>query len=245
MKKLIVVMLIIISFIVMTFGTVMAESSGEPSTEPSTETTPESSADVEVMLEGEDTISQGSKTYTMYLKLGKFTNIDEKTVMGFESTLDYSEELFDSVTITQQNGWEVTYNSENKKIVGLVDESAQNVTVAQISFTLKEDVEVGAEGAVSLLDFNISDDYDLNKTIERISKEDITIVTSTEEPTEETIKPQSTGENKTLGNQKQDETVASMILPKAGMTALIIGAIVIVTLIAIGVYVRFKTIKIK
>ena len=112
MKKLIVFLFIISTLIVVSFSTVMA-ASPEPT---------ESNADVEISLEGEDTLVQGAETFMVNLKLGKFTNVEENTVMGLEATLDYSEELFEMVIVTQQNGWKVNYNVESKKIIGTVDE---------------------------------------------------------------------------------------------------------------------------
>ena len=241
MKKLIVFLFIISTLIVVSFSTVMAVSP---------ETT-ESNADVEISLEGEDAIIQGTESFIVNLKLGKFTNLEENKVMGFEATLDYSEDLFESVKVTQQNGWKVTYNVDSKKIVGTVDESKEDIVIAQIEFVLKEGVEIGTTGKVSLLNLNISDDNNLDKTIEELSKDNITLVealvetspspsSSPDAEEEETKTP-----TKTTDSTKKDNTVSSMILPKAGMTALIIGSIVLVSLIGIGVYVRFKTIKIK
>ena len=239
MKKLIVFLFIISTLIVVSFSTVMAVSP---------ETT-ESNADVEISLEGEDAIIQGTESFIVNLKLGKFTNLEENKVMGFEATLDYSEDLFESVKVTQQNGWKVTYNVDSKKIVGTVDESKEDIVIAQIEFVLKEGVEIGTTGKVSLLNLNISDDNNLDKTIEELSKDNITL---TEAPVETSPSSSPDAEEeetktptKTTDSTKKDNTVSSMILPKAGMTALIIGLIVLVSLIGIGVYVRFKTIKIK
>ena len=244
MKKLIAFLIIISTLIVVSFSTVMAASP---------ETT-EGNADVEISLEGEDTITEGTESFIVNLKLGKFTNVEENTVMGLEATLDYSEDLFESVIVTQQNGWKVTYNVDSKKIIGTVDESAEDTVIAQLEFVVKEGLEIGTTGKVSLLDLNISDDSNLDKTVEELSKDNITLI---EAPVE--ISPSSSpGSNlssdgeeetktptKTTDSTKKDNTVTSMILPKAGMTVLIIGAIVLVSLIGIGVYVRFKTIKIK
>lgn len=237
MKKLIAFLIIISTLVVVSFSTVMAESP-EPT---------DDNADVEISLEGEDTIAQGTESFIVNLKLGKFTNVEENTVMGLEATLDYSEDLFESVIVTQQSGWKVTYNVDSKKIVGTVDESKEDVVIAQIEFVVKEGVEIGTTGKVSLLDLNISNDSKLDKTVEELSKDNITL---TEAPVETSSSPDVEEEEtktptKTTDSTKNDNTVSSMMLPKAGMTALIIGSIVLVSLIGIGVYVRFKTIKIK
>lgn len=228
-------------------------------------------ADVEVNIEGTSEIEEGFEEVVMSLKLGKFTGVEEGKVMAIEATLDYSSEIFSSVKVVEQNGWDITYAENTKKIVGTVDEGKANTTIAQLIFTVNKDVKANTTGQITLRNFNITDDINLDKTVDAISKNITTVertpVTSPSPNNKNesgsgsgnSEKPSGgasgTGNTKSLSDYassatktvtpKEGTTTASSVLPKAGLKNMIIISIIIVAMIGIGSYIRSKTIKLK
>ncbi len=205
MKKLISIFLIITFILVMVVGVKPVQAA---------------EADVEVTFEGPSTIKQEDSEVTFLLKLGKFTGVAEKGVMSFDATLEFSEDLFESVSITGQSGWDISYVESTKKISGLVDEGASNTTIAQFVFKVKDGVTAGSAGSVSLTNFNIADSENLDQIIPTaLSKDNITVMETAntnngnedDDTTQETTNNQTTGTPEVVDNQREtkENTVVS------------------------------------
>ncbi len=135
--------------------------------------------DVQVTLEGESSIHKGNEKYKLELKLGEFTGVDEGNVMAFEGVLDYNSEVFGDAEVTGQNGWDVTYDAETKRIVGISDKASANTVIAQFEFTVKDNATISEDTRVALNEFYITDDIVLNKSIESLSKDGIKLSSKT------------------------------------------------------------------
>ncbi len=264
MKKMLPILIVMTFLVVIFLGTIQVQA----------ETT--NDANVEITLEGPTDITQGTRMLSLTLRLGNVVGVEEGNVMAFDTTLEYSSALFTSVSVIEQNGWDVTYEDSTKKLVGIIDKGVTNTDIAQIVFTLKDEITPGAEGTIKLNNFTISDDEHLSKTIEEIKK-DIKIVQDLENPNldqqnqapnetennnsseNNNINTENVENNKPIEQEKQTEVVATgnsnpakgleveetATLPKAGLQNLIIIAIVVISLMGIGSYVRQKSIKLK
>ncbi len=175
MKRIVPFLLIVIFVIALILGTIPVQAeevnkSNDESEQVSTSTSQQSNADIEVMLEGPEEVKDDK--FTMTLKIGKLTNIEEGSVIAFDTNLECTLGRYESINITELNGWSITYSNETQRIVGMVDEVKENTEIAKLEFTLKDEVK-NVKETIRLTNFNISDDLDLEKTIDNISKEDI------------------------------------------------------------------------
>lgn len=263
MKKMLPILIVMTFLVVISLGTIQVQAEATNDT------------DVEITLEGPTDITRGTRMLALTLKLGNMSGVEEGNVMAFDTTLEYSSELFTSVNVIEQNGWDVTYEESTRKIVGIIDKSTANKDIAQIVFTLKDEITPGVQGAIKLNNFTISDDNHLSKTVNEIKK-DINIVEDVEksELNQQNQAPnisesgnennndnnnENEENNKPIEQEKQTEVVTSgnsnpakgldveetATLPKAGLQNLVIIAIVLISLMGIGSYIRQKSIKIK
>ena len=127
--------------------------------------------DAKIILDGIDHINKNDTTYTLHIKIDELSGVEEGNVAGFEAILNYDENIFEKVNITGQNGWDVTYSEDTKKMVGLVDNISANKNIASIEFKLKENLNIDTSTNITITQLSISDDIHLNKSIENISKE--------------------------------------------------------------------------
>lgn len=162
MKKIVPFLLIVIFIVALILGTISVQA----------EEVNESNSDIEILFEGPEEVK--SDKFTMTLKIGKFTGIEEGSVMAFDADLKCTSGRYDSINITGLNGWDVKYSKETQRIVGMVDEAKDNTEIAKIEFTLKDEVK-NVKETIELANFNISDGIDLEKNIDSISKENIII----------------------------------------------------------------------
>lgn len=178
-------------------------------------------------------------TIKLVLSLGKFTDIKENAMIGYEAKLDYEEEIFETVEakdVKGLNGWTATYSPITKAIIGDPIVGKEDTEIAEITLTLKEGAEA-EKATVSLTDFLLSDD-DENELYTADLSIEITIKSQETEPqpqpqpdgaTEGKTETQSTTKNPT------DPTTANASrLPKAGHTIIIVSIIAIIC-IAIGI----------
>lgn len=209
----------------------------------------DSKADIEISIEGADTIKEGDTTYTLTLKLGNFNDVEENKVLGFETIVEYDDNLFTDISVTEKNDWNVTYSEESKKLIGFVDECKANTEIAELTFTIKDNVTVGTTGNIALNQFIITDDQEIDKEIENIEKNGISVVSASkelleEESTNTTKTPSTSTYSQSATAGKQDNTTANLVLPKAGQFW-ITGIIIIVAIVGIIYYIKLKVLKMK
>ena len=226
-------------------------------------------ASAKVNVTGQTAIEEGTKTVTMTVSLGAFDDVAEGETLGFQATLEYNNNIFDSVTVQGLNGWDVSYEDSSKVVTGLTKSSKANVQIATFTFTVKDGVTAGSTDNILLNNFLLSNDGTLNQEENYSLKVSIVEKPTIEEPgTPEpenevggnnTVNTGNTTENKVTGNNVagstknntvyntiKDNTVkGSNKLPAAGLTNTIIISAVVVLIVGVGFMIRSKTIKLK
>lgn len=191
---------------------------------------------IEVNIEAPKTIEQGNNTYIIKISLGKFDEVEENKVMAFQTSLEYDENLIESIAVKGINNWVLSYDENSKILLGDVDKTKANQEIGQIEITLKEKLEVGQKGTIKLNELLLAGD-------------NVEIKTNKEVNFEVVEKPIIQEENRTSENSinttntKVDDTVANKIIPAAGVGRIILISIIIVIILA-GIF-KFKSRKIK
>lgn len=191
---------------------------------------------IEVNIEAPKTIEQGNNTYIIKISLGKFDEVEENKVMAFQTSLEYDENLIESIAVKGINNWVLSYDENSKILLGDVDKAKANQEIGQIEITLKEKLEVGQKGTIKLNELLLAGD-------------NVEIKTNKEVNFEVVEKPIIQEENRTSENSinttntKVDDTVANKIIPAAGVGRIILISIIIVIILA-GIF-KFKSRKIK
>lgn len=191
---------------------------------------------IEVKIDASGTIEQGNNTYIIKISLGKFDDVEENKVMAFQTSLEYDENLVESIAVKGINNWVLSYDENSKILLGDVDKAKANQEIGQIEITLKEKLEVGQKGTIKLNELLLAGD-------------NVEIETNKEVRFEVVEKPIIQEENRTSENSinttntKVDDTVANKIIPTAGVGRIILISIIIVIILA-GIF-KFKSRKIK
>lgn len=191
---------------------------------------------IEVNIEAPKTIEQGNNTYIIKISLGKFDDVEENKVMAFQTSLEYDENVIESIAVKGINNWVLSYDENSKILLGDVDKAKANQEIGQIEITLKEKLEVGQKVTIKLNELLLACD-------------NAEIQTNKEVKFEVVEKPIIQEENKTsektnnTTNTKVDDTVAKKIIPAAGVGRIILISIIIITILA--VIFKFKSRKIK
>ena len=190
---------------------------------------------IEVNIEAPKTIEQGNNTYIIKISLGKFADVEENKVMAFQTSLEYDENLIESVAVKGINNWVLSYDENSKILLGDVDKAKANQEIGQIEITLKEKLEVGQKGTIKLNELLLAGDNVEIKTNKEVKFEVV------EKPIIQEDKTSENSSNTT--NTKVDNTVANKMIPAAGVGRIILISIIIITILA--VIFKFKSRKIK
>lgn len=190
---------------------------------------------IEVKIDASGTIEQGNNTYIIKISLGKFDDVEENKVMAFQTSLEYDENLIESVAVKGINNWVLSYDENSKILLGDVDKAKANQEIGQIEITLKEKLEVGQKGTIKLNELLLAGDNVEIKTNKEVNFEVV------EKPIIQEDKTSENSNNTT--NTKVDNTVANKMIPAAGVGRIILISIIIITILA--VIFKFKSRKIK
>lgn len=190
---------------------------------------------IEVNIEAPKTIEQGNNTYIIKISLGKFDDVEENKVMAFQTSLEYEENLVESIAVKGINNWVLSYDENSKILLGDVDKAKANQEIGQIEITLKEKLEVGQKGTIKLNELLLAGDNVEIKTNKEVNFEVV------EKPIIQEDKTLENSSNTT--NTKADDTVAKKVIPAAGVGRIILISIIIITILA--VIFKFKSRKIK
>lgn len=157
MKKVLAIILVVLVIIILTITTNIKAAD-------------ETSKNIVLNLRGQTEVYENTKTVELILSLGKFTGVSENIVLGYQTTLEYDKNMFESVTVEGLNTWNTTYESSSNILIGeLATATArQNTDIAKITLTLKGGLNVGTVGSVSLKNFDLTDgqnDFLYNKEI--------------------------------------------------------------------------------
>lgn len=179
-----------------------------------------------------------------------------ESTLGYSATLEYDENIFESVTFTTQNSWSGTYNDTTKKILQDTASATQNQKIGEFTFNLKQ-YSSNISTAIKFKNIVLTDGENTNNLSDKTINITLNIpqnnttsnntTTNTNNNTNTNSNIQNTNTNSNIssvaGNTTKDATTAKNILPAAGIQGFIIVAIII-TIIAI-VFFKFKSRKIK
>ncbi len=180
-------------------------------------------ANIEMQLEGASKIKTTQNTYILTITLGDITQVTNNYVLGYETILEYDENIFKNVTVKGLNGWTCSYKDSTKILIGDTSAAKKNTPITQIIFTLKEAVEPTTTD-ITLKNILLTDDqndfeYDKKITI-TIQEEDKTV-------NEQQANTQSNKTTTQTQAQNTDISTATKQLPKTGIELIILIGIVL------------------
>lgn len=233
--------------------------------------TDEQAKNIELNVSGQTTIESDVKTVDLTVSLGNFTGISENIVLGYQTTVDFDTNMFETVTVEGLNGWTATYSSDTSTLIGDTQSAKANTNITKITLTLKDGIEPGTTGTINLKNIELTDgtnDFTYNKSIT------VKVEEETEEPNTNntgdtnTIQDNTTNANKQnqagnlvdnkvsatntlnsasglnkVNSNNVDNTKAVKSIPKAGMTNILIIGICVITIA--GIIFKIKSRKIK
>ena len=192
------------------------------------------------------TIDKNEKTIEFTLSLGEFTGIEENIVLGYEATLEYDENIFESVSVEGLNGWTATYEPSTKVLIGETPTAIgkANTDITKVTFTLKDGLEAGATGTVALNNLTLTDgetnDFEFSKEMT------ISIEESEQEENGTNGNTQNTNTNTNTampGNNTDTTTATTKYLPAAGLRNILIIAVVVAIIAMIIFKIKSRDIK--
>ena len=198
------------------------------------------------------------KILKLILSFGKFTEIKENAIIGYEAILEYDENIFENVTIKGLNGWTATYMDTTKRIVGDPFVGEENSQIAEISLYIKEDATAG-ETKINLNDILIStdddNDFEYSKEIileiEAEPEEENTTIPPEEDtttlPEEDNLNENNNVEKvetSATPGKETEKTISTEKLPFAG-ARMVVYIIIAVAIIGTISYIKYKSIVTK
>lgn len=230
-----IIMTILIIAMILTIGTISSFAEGE--------------ANIKLNLNGQTTINEDTKTVELTLSLGDFTGVEDGATLGYQATLEYDENMFQSVEVEGLNGWTANYESSTKVLLGDVDRANPNTDITKITLTLKDDVQPGTEGKVQINNILLTDgnnDFTFNKEVTVKMEEEVTTPVEDDNTNNSGNNGNATNNNSSInanisnnaGMQSENTdntTVQATRLPNTGIENIILVAIA-VTIVAIIVF---------
>ena len=230
-----IIMTILIIAMILTIGTISSFAEGE--------------ANIKLNLNGQTTINEDTKTVEFTLSLGDFTGVEDGATLGYQATLEYDENMFQSVEVEGLNGWTANYESSTKVLLGDVDRANPNTDITKITLTLKDDVQPGTEGKVQINNILLTDgnnDFTFNKEVTVKMEEEVTTPVEDDNTNNSGNNGNATNNNSSInanisnnaGMQSENTdntTVQATRLPNTGIENIILVAIA-VTIVAIIVF---------
>ena len=230
-----IIMTILIIAMILTIGTISSFAEGE--------------ANIELNLNGQTTINEDTKTVELTLSLGDFTGVEAGATLGYQATLEYDKNMFQSVEVEGLNGWTANYESSTKVLLGDVDRANPNTDITKITLTLKDDVQPGTEGKVQINNILLTDgnnDFTFNKEVTVKMEEEVTTPVEDDNTNNSGNNGNATNNNSSInanisnnaGMQSENTdntTVQATRLPNTGIENIILVAIA-VTIVAIIVF---------
>ena len=248
MKKVVAVMIIILSI----FLSYMVYAS-EPPVE-------ENNATVNlkfVAITNEDSM-------TIQISTGEFEVVEANSVISASMSLSYDENNIIKVDGEGLNNWKVTVSNETKRVLLETDTANPNTEIAKITFYFNQEVAEEISGDISIQEINISDGDIYEETYPEFTQSyTITIPEQeTQEPEDNnqsneipeintnselatgTENPKEQGQTQN-GTSNEDNTVAPEKMPQTGIGTGLVIAIILIIVIAVVSFIRYKSIEIK
>ena len=230
-----IIMTILIIAMILTIGTISSFAEGE--------------ANIELNLNGQTTVNKDTKTVELTLLLGDFTGVEAGATLGYQATLEFDENMFQSVEVEGLNGWTANYESSTKVLLGDVDRANPNTDITKITLTLKDDVQPGTEGKVQINNILLTDgnnDFTFNKEVTVKMEEEVTTPVEDDNTNNSGNNGNATNNNSSINanilnnagmqsGNTDNTTVQATRLPNTGIENIILVAIA-VTIVAIIVF---------
>lgn len=230
-----IIMTILIIAMILTIGTISSFAEEE--------------ANVELNLNGQTTINEDTKTVELTLSLGDFTGVEAGATLGYQATLEFDENMFQSVEVEGLNGWTANYESSTKVLLGDVDKANPNTDITKITLTLKDDVQPGTEGKVQINNILLTDgnnDFTFNKEVTVKMEEEVTTPVEDDNTNNSGNNGNATNNNSSINanisnnagmqsGNTDNTTVQATRLPNTGIENIRLVAIA-VTIVAIIVF---------
>ena len=230
-----IIMTILIIAMILTIGTISSFAEGE--------------ANIELNLNGQTTVNKDTKTVELTLLLGDFTGVEAGATLGYQATLEFDENMFQSVEVEGLNGWTANYESSTKVLLGDVDKANPNTDITKITLTLKDDVQPGTEGKVQINNILLTDgnnDFTFNKEVTVKMEEEVTTPVEDDNTNNSGNNGNATNNNSSINanisnnagmqsGNTDNTTVQATRLPNTGIENIILVAIA-VTIVAIIVF---------
>ena len=104
-----------------------------------------------------------TKRIYAYISLIEFNNVELNEPMAIGGTLNYDENIFESVEVEGLNNWNAEYNPESKKILLDSSKIKENDNILKITFNIK-DVSKSFVTDIKLTDIELSNNVDVDMT---------------------------------------------------------------------------------
>ena len=104
-----------------------------------------------------------TKRIYAYISLIEFNNVELNEPMAIGGTLNYDENIFESVEFEGLNNWNAEYNPESKKILLDSSKIKENDNILKITFNIK-DVSKSFVTDIKLTDIELSNNVDVDMT---------------------------------------------------------------------------------
>lgn len=195
-----------------------------------------------------DPVIKNTKTLTATVALGTFEEVAENQPMAYEMVLDYNTAFITGVEVKGLNNWNASYNDSTKRLLGDTSQATPNQKIAEITFTLAGNIPAGTKLEIKFNQINVANDDTLDQTFSLVQQATITDSNNgTENNTTNTTNEMINSTTNTIATKNTtDPTVAkTSSLPKAGVSNIIILAIVVISLAGIGFMIRSRSIKLK
>lgn len=174
-------------------------------------------ADIPLVFTGTTSIVEGTENLTLTLSIGEFKNIPENPIIGYQATLEYDTDIFESVEVTGSNGWSAVYEKNNGNIVGeSVNTASEKTEIATFKFKLKSDAKPG-KANITLKNIKINAQpltgTGESVTLNKEEKVEVTITakeSQNQEPSSEEPKTQQPVEEET---KKQEQPASTQQQP--------------------------------
>lgn len=198
-------------------------------------------------------MAQGKHQVVVTLATGTLTEIPQDSILGFQAQLEYDTEVFDAVKFEASTGWNApVYDNTTKKLI--VDGSSAakaNTSILKIVLDVKEGVKSQKTQIALKQILFANEDTSINVANQTIEVNIVEVsdnqnaVNNTTTGKNNTIDVTATGNKVVSNNTTTTGATTKTSLPKAGIIDVAVWGVVILTIISIVSYLRYRTIKIK
>lgn len=215
-----------------------------------TETTPEENTSANIVFTPETT----EDGLVIKISTGAFEGLEENIPMSASMTLVYDENNITRVEGTTNSDWKINITEETKRVLIESDNAKSNTEIARITFYFNQELTEETTDSVSIQEINVSDGNLFDETYSDVTQ------TYTINPSQENLEDENqqnqipeintntdAGESNTnnTNNVNDDNTVAPNRIPQTGVNMGIVVAMVAIIVIAVVLFIKYKSIETK